>query len=174
MLLIGGRQRLNSLGGQHTNMKITFGLWLDGCPPTSQAALAEKKVGPAGLLHWLEARLGLMRRWPTANVSAAERELDKPVNAVQALTPEVVQLVEAGTKRRPSSKPPTRCGGAVFLAAARSQASNPKPGMTHPPRTLGGTLSSSRVDKSDCPPRQPRQPHPARRSDTCFWHPFKK
>lgn len=46
MLLIGGRQRLNSLGGQHTNMKITFGLWLDGCPPTSQAALAEKKLVP--------------------------------------------------------------------------------------------------------------------------------
>lgn len=172
MLLIGGRQRLNSLGGQHTNMKITFGLWLDGCPNVAGGACGEK-VGPAGLLHWLEARR------IDASLADGERERGRTGTG---------QAGECGPSADPGScstggsrnetkavlQTTNQMRGAVFLAAARSQASNPKPGMTHPPRTLGGTLSSSRVDKSDCPPRQPRQPHPARRSDTCFWHPFKK
>ena len=47
-------------------MKITFGLWLDGASPPAQAMLTETRFGPTGLLRWLEARLGLARRWPTA------------------------------------------------------------------------------------------------------------
>lgn len=47
-------------------MKITFGLWLDGASPPAQATLTETGFGPTGLLRWLEARLGLARRWPTA------------------------------------------------------------------------------------------------------------
>lgn len=47
-------------------MKITFGLWLDGASPPAQATLTETRFGPTGLLRWLESRLGLARRWPTA------------------------------------------------------------------------------------------------------------
>lgn len=47
-------------------MKITFGLWLDGAVTTHEATLAEARFGPAALLQWLEGRLGLARRWPTA------------------------------------------------------------------------------------------------------------
>ena len=47
-------------------MKIIFGIWLDGGMPALIPALEEARFGPLGLLRWLEARLGLARRWPTA------------------------------------------------------------------------------------------------------------
>lgn len=60
------------------HMNLTFGLALDGFRHAPDAvALGELTCGPAGILGWLEARLGLVRRWPTAveRLMAYERAL---------------------------------------------------------------------------------------------------
>ena len=60
------------------HMNLTFGLALEGFRHAPDAvALGELTCGPAGILGWLEARLGLARRWPSTveRLMAYERAL---------------------------------------------------------------------------------------------------
>ena len=67
-------------------MKIIFGRALDGFrPPPGTVALGELTCGPAGLLDWLETRLGLRSpSVPEAHRVAAFRQV---LEQAQAGTP---------------------------------------------------------------------------------------
>lgn len=67
-------------------MKVTFGLTLDGYrPPPGPASLCELTCGPAGLLGWLENRLGL--RSPTVPEAHRVAAFHQLLEQAQAGTP---------------------------------------------------------------------------------------